>query len=52
MEFGWTLYIWTLYMDFVYELCICLGRGLFSCELTLAYKQHYRPSVTFLMFKI
>ena len=22
MDFGWTWYIWTLYMDFVYEPCI------------------------------
>ena len=29
MDFGWALYIWTLCMDFVYELCIYFGRGLF-----------------------
>ena len=41
MFFGWTLYIWTLYMDFVYELCMYFGRGFFSGELRLAFKQHY-----------
>ena len=30
--------MWTLYMNFVYTL----DEAFFSCELGLAYKQHYR----------
>ena len=30
--------MWTLYMNFVYTL----DEAFFSCELRLAYKQHYR----------
>ena len=44
MDFGWALYTWTLYMDFVYELCLYFGRGLISFEWRLAYKQHYNGS--------
>ena len=29
MDFGWVLFIWTLIMDFVYDLCIYFEWGLF-----------------------
>ena len=42
LDFGWALYIWTLYMNFVYKFCIYFGRGLFLFWMVISIQAHYR----------